>query len=180
MTEEINIYRENDMPADIDARIRQYLADAFPHRHDDFLRSRTLRRNVPFYTVVLEIDGDPVAHVQVMDRTIDVGGAPVNVAGIGNVYVAPAHRGKGYSDRVMRVAMEEADRLGFDFGMLFVITPIKKVYERTGWIEISPRKFMHIHQGEELEVPTERHRMFYPLKSKEFPPGDVNLQGDRW
>jgi len=71
--------------------------------------------------VILEEQGEIVAHVGIVDRSMTVGGSTFASRGVQNVFVMPAYRGTRLSDRVMKAAMDEAERRGYDFGLLFCI-----------------------------------------------------------
>ena len=76
--------------------------------------------------------------------------------------------------------MGQAQKGPFEVGLLFTSEPIKKVYARNGWIEIEEQKFVRVENEVEIVMPAESVQMYYPLKRKDFPSGDVHLQGDKW
>jgi predicted acetyltransferase len=176
----VRIIDECDIAPELDAAIRKSLAICFPHRYEEFSRSRTIRNNVPSYTAVISDGEKALCQVAVMDRTISVGGEQPHVAGVANVFVMPEHRGKGLCDMALEAAMAEAKNRGFDFGFLFTYSPTDRIYARNGWFEIKDRKFVCVENGEESVLSAERIKMYYPLENEDFPSGDVHLQGDRW
>ncbi len=176
----VRIIDECDIAPELDAAIRKSLAICFEHRCVEFSRSRTIRNNVPSYTAVISDSEKALCQVAVMDRTVSIDGEQVHVAGVANVFVVPQQRGKGLCDTALEAAMSEAKKRGFDFGLLFTHSPTDRVYTRNGWVEIKDRKFVRVENGEESVLSAERIKMYYPLKSEDFPAGDVHLQGDRW
>jgi predicted acetyltransferase len=138
--------------------------------------------------VIIEDGNDVVAYVGVIDRTIKVGGKKCRVAGVQNIGVLPKYRGRQLSNAVLKAAMKEAQIQRFDFGLLFTQEKIKKVYARNGWLQIKNRKFIRTEACPErsrrssinIEMPTESIKMYYPLAVKDFPPGDVDLLGNKW
>jgi len=76
--------------------------------------------------------------------------------------------------------MQEAHTRRFDFGLLFTQQKIKKVYARNGWLQINKSKFIRTENGVNIEMPSESIKMYYPLAVKDFPTGDVDLQGNKW
>src|SRR5437764_780220 len=66
-------------------------------------------------------EGDQwVSLVEVVQRTIRVGGQPVRIGGVGGVSTFTDHRGKGYSSMALRAAANLMfDDLKVDFGVLF-------------------------------------------------------------
>ncbi len=61
-------------------------------------------------------DGPLVAACALIDRRITVDGEPVRIAGLGNVAVDEARRGRGLGGRVVRAAMDDARRRGYACG----------------------------------------------------------------
>ena len=177
---EILILKESEIDAGMSGGILQCLHNSFSNGRNVFPDGRHWRGNVPSYSAVM-FDGETVcANVTVMDRMIRVGNEEFRVAGVGNVSVLPGCRGKGLSEQVLDTAMDEAEKMGFDFGLLFTSAPVKKVYGRAGWVEITGQKFVYSDEGEEIEMPEEKIKMFYPLRIKDFPLGRVDLQGINW
>jgi len=179
----IKIIKESQVDAGLDTQLRIGLSECFPHNHEIYATTRRWRGNTPIYNTVAFDDKakDKICgHAAVIDRTISVGDCEVRIAGVGNVFVLPGYRGKGVSDLIIQTAMVEAKKLGFDFSMLFTSEPIKKVYARNGWIEITDRKFIRVEASQEIALPEESIKMYYPLGEKAFPDGDVHLQGDKW
>lgn len=50
-----------------------------------------------------------------------------------NVFVEPAHRGKGVATRLMEEAAEEAKRRGLSFAILHATEQGRPLYDRLGW-----------------------------------------------
>ncbi len=115
----VRIIDECDIAPELDSAIRESLAICFPHRSEEFSRSRTIRNNVPSYTAVISDGEKALCQVAVMDRMIRVGDGQVHVAGVANVFVMPEQRGKGLCDMALEAAMAEAKKRGFDFGFSF-------------------------------------------------------------
>jgi predicted N-acetyltransferase YhbS len=176
----VRIVDENDVDDVLDAGIKSILIKCFPHNKEKFSKARKWRGNVALYNAVIEIDDVVCGHIAVVNRTIEVGGEPLRVAGVGNVCVLPEHQGTGISDAMLKTVMEEASKRQFELGFLFTTEAIKKVYARNGWIEIEGCTVVRVEKGEEIIMPTESVTMYYPLKRKEFPQGDIHLCGDKW
>ena len=135
----LRLLRENEISSELDMAIRRNLILLFPHNKSLFSAGRNWRGNTPLYTVIIE-QNDVCAHLAITDRTIMVGNEQVHVAGVANTFVMPEYRGKGYVGKMLELAMSQARKLGLDFGMLFAVEAIKKVYSRYGWIEIIDQK----------------------------------------
>ena len=175
----IRIVDEKDIEPTLDQAIRDLLVVCFPHVREIYAVARRWRGNVPLYSVLLEDSDALCGHVAVVDRTIRVGSEPLRVAAIGNVAVKPACRGRRLVDGVLAAAMEEAGRRGFDCGFLFTHPPTDRIYARNGWIEVAAQT-IRVENNEEIEIPPENVRMYYPLRIKDFPVGPIHLQGDKW
>ena len=171
---------ECDIDEHLDEAIRDTLILCFPHRTETFSRARRWRGNTPLFNVVVR-DGEIVCgYLAVVDRTIQVGDKDVRVAAVGLVGVAPAFRRRRLIDSALAAAMKEALRRRFPFGLLFTHRPTNRIYARNGWLELRARQALYVEAGKEIETPPENVMMYYPLKEKDFPPGNIHLLGDKW
>lgn len=171
---------ECDIDEHLDEAIRTALALCYPHRRETFSKERRWRGNTPLLNAVVR-DGEIVCgYVAVVDRTIRIGDKDVRAAGVGMVGVTPAFRGKRLIDSALSAAMAEAQERKFHFGLLFTHRPTNSIYLRNGWLELTGRKVVRLQAGEETEMPPENVTMYYPLKEKDFPTGNIHLLGDKW
>lgn len=176
----VALWDETQMSPEADARIRAGLSVCFPKDVEIFSRTRAWHGSAPEYSAVLEDADRIVAHAGVVRRSIAVGGRPVVVAGVQNVFVLPECRGKGLSGRVLNAAMAEAERRRFDCGLLFCVPALKRVYEGCGWEDLGQREVVRVEEGRELPLPGENIAMFYPLRVGTFPEGLIHLCGNDW
>ena len=174
---QITVVDEQQMSPELDLRVRQGLGVAFAV---ETWQTRSWHGSFPVYSVVAVEGEDLVAHVGVVDRTVSAAGELVRVAGIQNVFVAPAYRGKGMSDGVMQAAMEEAGRRRFGGGLLFCLPKIQQVYARVGWQSLGERAVLRMDEGRELPIPDKNIAMYYPLQVPAFPDGTIRLNGNDW
>jgi predicted N-acetyltransferase YhbS len=137
---QVLVINETDIDLALDTAIKETLVKCFPHRERVFSKSRRWRGNLAMYNVVIKTDGVVCGYIAVVERTIEVGGKELRVAGVGNVCVLPEYQGTGLSDIMLRSVMEEAGKREFELGFLFTTEAIKKVYGRNGWIEIKGRR----------------------------------------
>ena len=179
---QIRLHDESQIDQATDAALRRILAACFPHNETQFSASRQWHGSVPLFTVVATDKTHGVACAVVIDRTIRIDGRPVRVAGVGNVCVLPDYRGGGVVDRILLTAMEEAADREFEWGLLFCRPEIMKVYERTGWQSCMDRRFVRIDHatGQPDEIPADHGKMFLRIGYRPLPPGDIDLQGDKW
>jgi len=80
-------------------------------------------------------DGEPVACVQVFDKTIRLRGESVRLGGIGGVATRASHRGRGVSSDLLERALERMRAKEMWLSLLFA-APIAPLYERLGWHKI--------------------------------------------
>jgi len=172
---------EKDVDAILDQRIREGLCISFPRDASVFSRNRAWHGSAPAWNVILEQDDRIIAHCGIVDRTIKVGNEFLHIAGVQNVYVMPTFRGKGFCDGVMNSAMGDAGRRGYDCGLLFCVPELEKVYARCGWRLLPNENVYRMDEnGEILPLPGKNIAMFFPLKRKGFPAGDISLEGNDW
>ena len=176
---ELIVIAESDIDSAMDAAIKQSLVTCFPHRAKEFSQVRAID-NIPVITSVIIDEGQALAHVAVIERDIKVGTLPVKVAGIASVFVMDEHRGRGLGDRVIKAATKEAKNAGYELGMLFCADNVKPVYKRNGWIDITERICTRHFDGTSEDMTPGRIRMYHPLNMLRFPPGDIDLCGDKW
>lgn len=176
------VIEESQMPMEMDAKIRRALGECFPNDAATFGGTRAWHGSAPFVTVVaVDEQGDVIGHMGLHDRTIDVGGVPVHVAGLQNVAIVPGHRKTGLLGKLMAITMGEAGKRNYDAGLLFCLPVLQRVYARVGWYEQPGRSVTRVDEhGVESPLPNNDVAMFYPLKLQSFPPGDIHLNGNDW
>jgi GNAT superfamily N-acetyltransferase len=174
------IIKETEITEKLIAAIKKTLVICFPHHKDEFSKTHYLSDLKPLFSVIIEYGSDCCAYVGVLDRTIKISSRNYRVAGVQNICVLPNYRGQQLSDAVLKAAMQEALAQRFDFGLLFTQEKIKKIYTRSGWLEIKNRKFIRTQNNLHIEMPPESIKMYYPLAVKDFPTGDVDLLGNKW
>ncbi len=80
----------------------------------------------------------------------------------------------------MSVAMDEANRRGFDAGLLFCLDQLETVYGRMGFEQLDAAAYAADDKEGKTLIPAKNITMFYPLKAKQFPAGDIDLAGTDW
>jgi predicted N-acetyltransferase YhbS len=176
----LSLVDETKMPPCLDDKIREGLCTCFPPDAPVFSRSRAWHGSTPEYSVVLEDEDLVIAHVGVVGRTIAVGGTPLRVAGVQNVYVLPEYRGKHLSTGVMRAAMTEAAHRDLDCGLLFCVPSLERVYASCGWQNLGRRRVVRVEHGREVPIPDKNIAMFHPIRVTAFPDGLIHLCGNDW
>ena len=174
------ILAEEQIDEALDEAIRASLITVYSTDKKTFERERSFNGNRSCFAVVFW-DGDTVcAHGAVVEAQVVVGQQELRVAGLGYVLVLPEYRGGGLGRRVAVLAMEEAQRRGFDLGMLFTGGTLPEMYAPLGWESFEGRAIYYPEAGQQQVMPSEILRMQYPLKLSALPAGDIYLQKKYW
>jgi hypothetical protein len=81
---------------------------------------------------------------------------------------------------MMSIAMEEANSRGFDTGLLFCQKRVQAVYGRMGWHKLDSDVYMSDDKEGKKLIPAKNITMFYPIETRQFPQGDIDLAGTDW
>ena len=175
------VVNEQDISAEVDRSIRKTLVVCFPADRE-YYRSQSWWYCVPVYRVLARDSNDfLIAHTAVVERVIICEqSAKVRVAGIQSCCVLPEYRGTGLSDKMMSVVMQEARERGFDAGLLFCLPQLEPVYGRMGWSRLEAAVYMADEKAGKTLIPAKNTTMFYPLRVKQLPAGDIDLAGTDW
>jgi GNAT superfamily N-acetyltransferase len=179
---QFSVISENDISLNLDCAIREILVVCFPADREYF-QARSWWHCVPIYRVIGRGDEDSIAaHVAIVERTVIVGQSllKLRVAGVQGFCVLPGCRGTGLSDKMMSIAMEQANNLGFDAGLLFCLDKLRTIYGRMGWHKLDSNVYMSDEKGGKTLIPAKNITMFYPIGTKQFPPGNIDLAGTDW
>ena len=148
----------------IDQSIRELLTKCFPHCTEEFKKVRWLDGQRACFTVVVEQDYKIVSHIAVIDRTMMIGDCHAAVAAVALVGTDPDYRNMGLCRATMTAAMTEADRRGFDIGMLLCTEEFVPLYTRLGWVDISEPEV--VCTSDDGKLPADRKVMYYPISVK--------------
>lgn len=174
------VLEEALMPPPLDAAIRDLLCTCFPADENVFRVTRHWHGSAPAYSLVHRQGAEVYGHVGVVARTIRCGSHHVTVAGVQNVAVHPAFRGRGLGPKLMSGAMEEARRRGIDFGLLFCVPALERYYKSIGWHSVSEPATMMDEHGFRVLTSEKNICMTFPLKGVSLPRGNIDLQGRDW
>lgn len=176
------VVNEEDISPRLDRAIREMLVVCFPADREYFQR-QSWWHCVPIYRVFGKNDKDSiVAHTAVVQRVVIVGPSlsKVRVAGVQGFCVLQDYRGTDISNKMMSVAMREGSRRGFDAGLLFCRKPLEKVYGGMGWSKLDASVYMAEEKKGKTLIPARNITMFYPLRIKQLPAGEIDLAGIDW
>jgi hypothetical protein len=177
-----SIVNEQDISPQLDRAIREFLVVCFPADRRYYQR-QSFWHSPAVYRVLGKNDkGSIVAHTAVVQRAVIVGDnlSKVRVAGIQSFCVLKDYRSTGLSNKMMSVAMEEGSRRGCDAGLLFCRKPLEKVYGGMGWQKLDAAVYMADDEKGKTLIPARNITMFYPLRAKKLPAGDIDLAGADW
>jgi len=171
---------EKDISSQLDMTIRKMLVICFPNDHEHFRRLSWWRSIAVFRVLGKSDEGAIVAHTALVERTITVGPAlsKIRVLGIQSFCVLPDYRGTGLSNRMMSLVIDEGGKRGFDVGLLFCREKLVKVYAEMGWKKLDTA--VYTTDGKKSKTLMSGFTMFYPLRIKQLPPGDIDLVGLDW
>lgn len=118
------------------------------------------------------------SHVGMLQHTVKVNDQPISVGGIGGVITHPEHQGKGFA----KVLMKEAEnyfkkKWHLEFGMLFCFDRLLPFYKSMGWQHIQDD--VYVFNKTEKVIWTDE-MMVLPLTAKQWPKGDVDIDGYFW
>jgi GNAT superfamily N-acetyltransferase len=180
MEREVKVILDEDVDPVTDRAIKRGLCTAFPADVAVYRKTRAWNGYDPAINAVIMESDRVVAHAAAIDKIISLGRSEVRAAGIMNVFVLPEYRNRGLARRVVDAAMAEASRQDYDCGLLFCKEWLEKVYEPMGWKTISGRTITRVVKGRELPMREHIIAMFFPLRLRELPPGDIHLLGNEW
>lgn len=176
------VLNEEDISPQLDRAIRELLVACFPADRRYYQR-QSFWHSPAVYRVLGKNDrGSVVAHTAVVQRAVIIGEnlSKVRVAGIQSFCVLKDYRGTGLSNKMMSVAMGQGCRRCCDAGLLFCRKPLEKIYGGMGWQKLDVAVYMVDDEKGKTLIPARNITMFYPLRAKQLPPGDIDLAGPDW
>ena len=126
---------------------------------------------------VLQVDGEAVSHVGVLQHEVSVAGRGIKVGGVGAVVTPPAWQKQGYASELMRHAANYFETTPVEAGLLFCLRRRAEFYGSLGWKLVSHPVLIQQPSGEivsPLEV------MVLPLGGHVWPDGEVRLNSFPW
>jgi hypothetical protein len=128
--------------------------------------------------IFVSADGVKMCHVGLVRQTVEVSGAPLEVAGAGGVLVRSGERGHGYG----RAAMEAAESFvtrewKIGFMLLFCREVLRPWYDALGWRRVLGATWAEQPNGS-IVLPLES--MWKSLSGARWPDGDVYLRSRPW
>ena len=176
----IEIVEEIDLQPDEDRQIRELLCQCFPDWAETFRHSRLWHRTPPIYSVLLRQDGQIIGHIAVVVRTITTTwNFRYNVASIQGVSVAPDQRRAGLARQLLQAALQEAEKRGFLFAILYCKELLVPYYASQGWKLADDSVVMW--NSRDLPIFMQSNcPMYYELKDVPFPEGPLDVHSPSW
>ncbi|MHB9070848.1 MAG: GNAT family N-acetyltransferase [Sedimentisphaerales bacterium] len=177
-----SVIDEAEISQELDLSIRHALVECFPADKEAFSRCSWWHSKPSWRILAHTSKNELIGHVAIIKRNVAVGTqrSVVRTAGIQSVFIRPAQRGKGISDRLLMVAMEEAARQNLDSGILFCVPKLEKIYDRTGWRKTDSLVYTLNSRHETVPISQKNITMIHPISNFSFPAGDIYLNGQDW
>jgi GNAT superfamily N-acetyltransferase len=174
------IIDEKDISTQLDMTIREMLVICFPADIEHFQRLSWWRSTAVFRILGKNDSGSIISHTALVERTITVGpdSTKIRVIGVQSFCVLPQYRGTGLSKKMISLVTTEGRKRGFDAGLLFCKEKLVKVYDSMGWIKLDIAVYVTDDKRDKKLM--QDFTMFYPLKMKQLPAGDIDLAGPDW
>jgi predicted N-acetyltransferase YhbS len=175
------VLAESDLTTDDRAALRAFLVAAYAPDHADVFSRHDFWGGPPTARVVArDKGGDLLAHLGFSVRTIGVGGAEVRVAGVGAVATHPHWRGRGLGRLIFdRLAADLSAAGAAEFVFLECRDAVVPFYAACGFGH-SVRTVAALDPATGGTDVSTSNVMVRPLGRAAFPPGDVDLRGQRW
>ena len=171
----VQIIDEQEVNADLDRKIRDFLADVFPDWQDIFREHRRWHKTAPVFTALSEIDGRIVGHVAVVVRAITTTwNFRYYVASIQGVAVDPAYRRSGLAHQLLAKALDEAKRRGFVYSILYCKEPLVGFYASQGWKLTEDHVVMRNEEDQPISMRS-NCPMYFELTDEPFPEGPLDV-----
>ncbi len=171
------IYRRADVPAPLMASI-----DEWAHRI--FIEADPSSKQIEWTGgewLVIVCEGEQwVSSLELLERTITVGGRPVRVGGVGGVMTHPDRRRRGYASMAMRQAAAfMRDAMKVPFGFLVCGASRIPFYSALGWQVVEGPCTFEQSTGR-MAFPTDTVLMALACRDDPWPGGPIDLCGPPW
>lgn len=127
---------------------------------------------------LLDVEGEAVSHVGLINHVVNVEGQPVRVGGIGAVVTAGEKHGRGYAQKTLRYAEKYmCEELKVEFGLLFCLDRLMPFYAWQGWqLLTEPVKF----DQPSGKMVSPLNVMVLPCNERIWPAGPTDLCSLPW
>jgi predicted N-acetyltransferase YhbS len=165
------------------AALCELLAAAFPHHRALFARQSWAWARKEARLWLADPAGQPLAHLAVERRLVDVGGREVLVAGVGEVAVHPRlHRGGLGAALMAELRPRLRAEFAAEFGFLQCGSQVAGFYQAVGWTPVT-NPVRHLDPGDERTVRETTGPTLVIAGRRtvpDWPAGVVDLRGLPW
>jgi predicted N-acetyltransferase YhbS len=120
--------------------------------------------------------GHVIAHAAIIPREIGTTSGTCVIAGLARVCTAPAARGRGLGEQVVRAVFEVVDRGAFAFSLFQTTPPVQAFYERLGACLVHNTIINSLDPDRHVSPFWDPVVMRYPSHG-DWPAGEIDLRG---
>ena len=172
----LEVVREPDVPAALDAAIMRLQQRAFPAtKCFAWTRHYTHTAREGDFRVLAWLDDALVGQVVVMWANARTEAQTLRLAGLGNVCSDPDHRQTHAASACIRRALELARGQGGDGALLFCVPSLEKYYARFGFAIVPNEVYFTHADGTVFRRDHHDIRMGLMLRPQPWPTGDLYL-----
>ncbi|MCS7011883.1 MAG: GNAT family N-acetyltransferase [Anaerolineales bacterium] len=132
----------------------------------------------PDWTILVWEGEEAVSAIEIFERTIQVGGKPLRVGGVGNHATKTEWRKRGYATHALLAAQDFLrDTLRVEFGLGFCKDNLVPFYEKFGWQVVAERVLVE-QPGRSRYL--EDKIIAFSTRGLPWPPGEIDLRGLPW
>jgi predicted N-acetyltransferase YhbS len=176
----VEVVEEADIDASLDWRIRLLLRLCFPDWADIFQNRRTWHSTPPLFSIVVYEGEDIIGHIAVVVRTITTTwNFRYSVASIQGVCVDPNFRSSGIAHEMLKKALEESTKRGFQFAILYCKEYLVSFYSSQGW-RLADESVVMWNQRDLPIAMRSNCPMYYELSDIKLPEGPLDVHSPSW
>jgi len=160
--------------AALDSELRTLLTLCFTAPHDLRFATRRYARELPAHRWLARDRGRLVGHVAMHDKEVGTPEGPRRIAGVAEVCVHPAFRGRGIARALLASAEAGMRQFGCPFAFLF---GREAVYASSGYRAVPGAIRYRVGPEGPWKVESMPSALVKPLGSEAWPAGEVDLRG---
>lgn len=134
----------------------------------------------PDWTIIYTKNNELITFYNIIKRRVHFNDKTYIVAGINNVVTLPAHRGKGYSSKLLSSTKNFLfDDLEVDYGLLLCAEELVSFYQLLGWYEVHSDLFFQ-QPTNQIKRWAAKTMLLSNGKKKKIYPKKIDLCGLPW
>jgi predicted N-acetyltransferase YhbS len=176
----VKVVEESAIDSGLDFRIRLLLCHCFPDWSEIFRGGRTWHSTPPLFSVVASDGNEIIGHIAAVVRSITTTwNFRYSVASIQGVCVDPKFRNCGVAHEMLRLALAEAARRGFQFAILYCKEYLVSFYSSQGW-RLADESVVMWNQRDLPIAMRSNCPMYYELSDVKLPEGPLDVHSPSW